>query len=162
MKNTDISFLFHSCVYQRFGRNYVKLSIYLFVFVPIIIAFFIGIVLYLYVLTSSEELNDRELYNMEGDEPFKKFKESSIEVLKTFQRPSWIIGFCSSLMFCLIVIPSVLWIKVYLTLAFISITMQDISMRLQHKIEDEKRNYKQTIPYKSRNRKSKNGLSNLI
>ncbi|CAG8632931.1 4864_t:CDS:2 [Paraglomus occultum] len=100
-----------------------------FVFGPVIVAFFIGVGIFMYVL-KWELTSD---HYVKEDEKLKK-------LFKVYQRKSrratWIIGFCSQLMFCLIVAPSVLWIKFHLTLGFIAFTMEDISMKLQRRIEE--------------------------
>jgi len=99
------------------------------VFGPVILAFFIGVGLFLYVLNWELPSDDY----MKEDEKLKKmFKVCG----RKSRRATWIIGFCSQLMFCLIVAPSVLWIKFHLTLGFIAFTMEDISMKLQRKIEE--------------------------
>jgi len=100
------------------------------------IAFAIGVMLYIWILVHSEKLNE-----LNDEETITESCSGNIRraILhpagRKFLRASAIIEFCSMLMFGLIAGPSVLWIKSFLTVAFVSFTMRDISVRLAHKIE---------------------------
>ncbi|CAG8610861.1 2967_t:CDS:2, partial [Dentiscutata erythropus] len=77
---------------------------------------------------------------------FKGLKDWVGDAIKREQleRATSIVSFCSELIFCAIVAPSVLWIKTYLFLSFLSYSMNDLYLKLKHKQEDcEKSKHKQ-------------------
>ena len=111
-------------------RGYVNPPTYWFVYGPIIIAFFTGVGIFIYVLKWELVSDDYVEENKRLKKKFQIYRRKS-------RRATWIMEFCSQLMFCLIVAPSVLWIKFHLTLGFIAFTMEDISMKLQRESESE-------------------------
>ncbi|CAG8566409.1 835_t:CDS:1 [Paraglomus occultum] len=127
--------------FMAVNRKYVKSSTYWFVFGPLIVAFCIGVGLFIFTLKTSDELDEweRTLERMDDkviEEERNIKRKMFIKVFgRKFRRAVWIVGFCSQLMFCLVVAPSVLWIKLYLTLGFIAFTMLNISIALQCKME---------------------------
>jgi len=134
------------------NRGYINSPTHWFIVGPVILAFFIGAELFINAITSSDKkLNEWEQASdeiaiaeksddiaiaKERNEKHKKLVNASYR--KT-QRPKWIIGFCSNLIFSLIVAPSVLWIKFYLMLGFIVYTMADVSKKLERKFEAKNR-----------------------
>jgi hypothetical protein len=121
-------------------RNYVSLSTCWFVFGPVVIAYFIGFVLtiYIYMQFSKNSKNSTE-YNMNDDPPLcgelLEKSEWTREAFRKTRRASWIIGFCTHLVFCLVVAPSVLWAKAFLTLVLIDFTITDNLCKIEEKIK---------------------------
>ncbi|CAG8615990.1 1719_t:CDS:1 [Paraglomus brasilianum] len=114
----DLVFLFLAA-----KKGYVDSSTYLFIVIPIIIAFALAIVIFVKIIRENPEDDHKD------DDIFSLYMLD----FGKFNRPIWIIGFCSSLVNCSIVGPSILWIKVYITLGIISYTAVDTRDELRDK-----------------------------
>lgn len=110
-------------------KNYVDSATFIFILVPIILAFIIGMLLSLHIIKNERKGNKRNL----SSDYYKLF----VSDFGDLKRPMWIISFCSSLVLCSIVAPSTLWIKVYLTLVLIEYTATDLRDDL-NELEKEK------------------------
>ena len=87
------------------------------------------------VLNNEKTLNDEKAPKDVDDVKAKKKAERLEELLK---RQKWISTFCDSLITCTIVGPSVLWIKVYITLKLIAYMIDE----LLKKVKDLRNNKK--------------------
>ncbi|RIA84258.1 hypothetical protein C1645_422611 [Glomus cerebriforme] len=93
------------------NNNYVDSSTWLFVLIPVIIAFMLGFIRFFYQLMGEKDKITKVVY----------------------QRPIRIVWICTQLLFCTIVGPSVLWIKIYLASAIILFTLLDEYKRISKK-----------------------------
>ena len=59
-----------------------------------------------------------------------KIDKLNLEIEQKFERQEWISMFCASLSICTIVGPSVLWIKAYITLRFMSYIMNELIQKI--------------------------------
>ncbi|CAG8446474.1 12811_t:CDS:1 [Dentiscutata heterogama] len=131
---------------NRNGDQYVDMSTYLFVLVPISVSFVAGMLLYIHIFRHVGSPDEQERIWINKGLDFKGLKDWVGNAIKREQleRATSIVSFCSELIFCAIVAPSVLWIKTYLFLSFLSYSMNDLYLKLKHKQEDcEKSEHKQ-------------------
>lgn len=161
--NNAIDFIF---LFLAVKRNYVDKTNLFFALVPIIIAFIIGVLIFIcnVCLESNAMSNDKEDKEAPIDKKASKDEEPSKDVdvlnivivsnekapkdeetLKTneeeFKRQRWISVFCGSLITCTIVGPSVLWIKSYIMLGFIAYMLEELLKKLK---ENKKRKVGET------------------
>ncbi|CAG8478884.1 14553_t:CDS:1 [Gigaspora margarita] len=123
---------------NRGNNQYVDMSTYLFVLVPISVSFVVGMLLYIHIINhvglEQEKKWDGKSLNYKG---LKDWVSDAIK-REQLERAASIVNFCSELVFCAIVAPTVLWIKTYLFLSFLSYSMNDLYLKLKHKQESEK------------------------
>ncbi|CAG8667609.1 6137_t:CDS:1 [Dentiscutata erythropus] len=125
----DITFVFLAV-----KEGYVAPA-YSFLLVPIIVAFVVAFLMFLDIfydlhkdLQKKNELYLFYIYEEKFDELDQIDK--ILRPLRRSNRPMAIIGFCSGVVFCTIVGPSILWVKTYLILAFTSFILTDTSYKL--------------------------------
>uniref|UniRef100_U9TXF5 Uncharacterized protein n=2 Tax=Rhizophagus irregularis (strain DAOM 181602 / DAOM 197198 / MUCL 43194) TaxID=747089 RepID=U9TXF5_RHIID len=148
--NNAIDFIFISLAVKR---NYVDKTNLSFALVPIIIVFFIGVLIFICNVclednATSKDKEDKEAQKASKDEEtsndvdalnivvvsYEKAPKDE-EALKAeneeFKRQRWISVFCGSLITCTIVGPSVLWIKSYIILGFIAYMIEELLKKLK-------------------------------
>lgn len=89
--------------------NYVDKSTYLFVLIPSIFAFIVGVIISSFKYRTLNK--DTNVSSM--------IAEERIKIITASAEPICTCGICRHLFFCSIVGPSILWIKVYLTLVLL-------------------------------------------
>ncbi|CAB4424519.1 unnamed protein product [Rhizophagus irregularis] len=148
--NNAIDFIF---LFLAVKRNYVDKTNLSFALVPIIIVFFIGVLIFICNVclegnATSKDKEDKEAQKASKDEEtsndvdalnivvvsYEKAPKDE-EALKAeneeFKRQRWISVFCGSLITCTIVGPSVLWIKSYIMLGFIAYMIEELLKKLK-------------------------------
>lgn len=99
--------------------NYVDKSTYLFILIPSIFSFIVGVIIFSF--KSLTQIRDANVSS-------SITKEERIKIIISSAAPICTCGIITHLFFCSIVGPSVLWIKVYLTLVILeySIIQRDL------------------------------------
>ncbi|CAG8595739.1 2767_t:CDS:1 [Acaulospora morrowiae] len=112
-------------------KGYVDSDTYLFVLLPVILAFIIGMITFMYKRKEDENthISDKRM------SPHKLFRAD----YGKYRRPMWTIEFCCDLIFCLIAAPSVIWIKMFLALLFTCYTVNDFYLRLKERVEQRQK-----------------------
>lgn len=137
-------------------KNYVDLSTYPFILVPITIAFIIAVVMIIFVIKNIDDDNDaivdlegisNNLKNLKNPNELKYFRKKVLKDMTSvdfgkYNRPMWIVCFCSELVFCSIVGPSILWIKAYITLGFVLYVADDSYKELKRAKEEKNKRKK--------------------
>lgn len=118
-----LDFFVHLAFYcMAVQYNYVDKSTYLFILIPSIFAFIVGVIIFSF----------KNLTLIRGINISSITKEERIKIIISSAVPICTCGIITHLFFCSIVGPSVLWIKVYLTLVLLeySIIQRDLKRSL--------------------------------